>query len=112
MLIISFVICPFLGSWDSNLILWDMNDGTMVQTFVGHKDGVYGCDISHDSQYVVSASSDFTLKLWHLETGNVVASNYFRVKSSLKVKSETNILYCHPPKFSTRFGIFYSFINF
>ena len=41
----------------------------LVQTFVGHSDGVTGVAVSPDGRRAVSASEDNTLKVWDLESG-------------------------------------------
>lgn len=37
-----------------------------VTTFVGHSSSVYGIDFSPDSQLLLSASGDGSVRLWHL----------------------------------------------
>ncbi len=47
----------------------DLPDPALVRTLTGHTDRVYGCAVSADGQVVVSASSDFTLKVWDVSSG-------------------------------------------
>ena len=35
----------------------------------GHTDRIYAVAITPDQQYILSASGDRTVKMWHLETG-------------------------------------------
>ncbi|KAI9129470.1 hypothetical protein ON05_034655 (plasmid) [Acaryochloris sp. CCMEE 5410] len=43
--------------------------GALIRTLSGHTDYVYGLSISPDGRTIVSASSDQTLKVWDLATG-------------------------------------------
>ena len=42
--------------------------------FVGHKKWVWDCDFSLDSMYLISCSSDKTIKIWALENGKVLTT--------------------------------------
>ncbi|MCI0743558.1 MAG: WD40 repeat domain-containing protein [Gemmataceae bacterium] len=59
----------FVVSGDQNgrLILWQK--GAPVRTITGHADSISALALSADRQFLVSASSDKTLKLWDLRTG-------------------------------------------
>lgn len=54
------------GSPDKLIRLWDSREATRSHTLVGHSDIVRDLIISHDGQYLLSASSDATVKLWSL----------------------------------------------
>jgi WD40 repeat protein len=41
----------------------------MRRYLLGHTDSVTGCAISPDGRWIVSAASDNTLKVWHMQTG-------------------------------------------
>ena len=43
-----------------------------IESYTGHSGGVYSCAISHDNKFIVSGSSDKTLKVWDSETGNCI----------------------------------------
>lgn len=48
----------------------------MIRTLTGHSDWVNTVAISSDSKYVVSGSSDKTIKIWELSTGDVIRTLY------------------------------------
>ncbi|OKH42756.1 WD40 repeat domain-containing protein, partial [Scytonema sp. HK-05] len=43
--------------------------GQLIRTLTGHSDSVYAVALTPDGKYVISGSSDNTLKVWNLETG-------------------------------------------
>jgi WD40 repeat protein len=49
--------------------MWDKASGRELRTFVGHTSEVNGCAISPDGTWIVSASSDKTLRVWDAATG-------------------------------------------
>ncbi len=51
------------------LILWDAQTGDEVRAFWGHTQSINTCVFSPDSTYILSASSDMTLRLWDVQTG-------------------------------------------
>ena len=73
----------FMGDWSDKIIkIWDLLTGSEVRTLTGHK-GVVKLAVSHedsvtavavtpDSRYVISGSSDTTVKIWDLLTGSEV----------------------------------------
>jgi WD40 repeat protein len=46
----------------------------LIRTLEGHSANVAGVALSPDGRRAVSASYDKTLKVWHLETGEAVAT--------------------------------------
>ncbi|WP_414755616.1 AAA-like domain-containing protein [Anabaena sp. CCY 9910] len=48
---------------DGTFKLWN-RDGTPIKTLSGHKKRVKSLSLSHDSQFIASASDDGTIKLW------------------------------------------------
>jgi WD40 repeat protein len=41
----------------------------LIRTLIGHTDRVYGCAVSPDGHWIVSASADKTLKIWDPSNG-------------------------------------------
>jgi WD40 repeat protein len=48
--------------------------GRLLRTLSGHNDSVSAVALSPDGTKVISGSRDNTLKVWHLDTGEVIAS--------------------------------------
>lgn len=57
------------GGPESVVRLWDPNTGKRITKFVGHTDNVRDILINHDSDTVISASSDQTVKVWSITAG-------------------------------------------
>jgi WD40 repeat protein len=57
---------PYLASWH---LLPDLPDPALIRTLSGHMGYVWGCAISPAADFIVSASSDQTLKVWDARTG-------------------------------------------
>ena len=45
-----------------------------MRTLRGHTSGVHGCPISADGKFIVSASSDKTLKVWEMQSGKCLCT--------------------------------------
>ena len=73
------------GSSDHTMKLWDVSSGTEIRTFKGHNYNVkslpifmgYRYDVnsvafSPDGRYALSGSSDHTMKLWDVSSGEEV----------------------------------------
>jgi len=63
-----------LASWRSEgengeLELWDLESGELVRTLTGHTDLVFEIKVMGDSQRVLSAALDGTVRAWDLTTG-------------------------------------------
>jgi WD40 repeat protein len=50
------------------------NDGSFLHEFVGHSGEVVAVSVSADGRILASASSDQTIKLWNLSTGECLAT--------------------------------------
>lgn len=46
--------------------------GSLIRTLVGHSDSVNGLVLTQNDQFIVSASSDTTIKIWDLKKGQVI----------------------------------------
>ena len=69
------------GSYDRSLKIWDAAGGNLVREFKGHDektspkghhDGVLTVAYSPDGKYLVSGSSDRTIKMWNVADGTVL----------------------------------------
>ena len=56
------------------LKVWDLSSGRELHTLTGHTHYVWAVAVAADGQRAVSVSPDNTVKLWNLETGEVVAT--------------------------------------
>ena len=76
-------------SADSEIRLWErknlvdedgniQNDGIvdfeLKSRFIGHKKWVWDCDFTLDSNYLLSCSSDKTIKIWSIATGKIYST--------------------------------------
>ncbi|KAF9920989.1 hypothetical protein FBU30_009026 [Linnemannia zychae] len=55
-------------------MLRDGQTGDWIGTFIGHKGAVWSARMSTDVTKAVTASADFTAKVWDTYTGNILAS--------------------------------------
>ena len=53
------------GGDDSNVKIWNMRSGELLDTLQGHSGTVYSVAIGTHSNIIVSGSSDETIKIWH-----------------------------------------------
>ncbi len=69
------------GSEDRTIKLWDVETGNEIRTLTGHgvkqpitgtEGEVYSVAFSPDGTKLASGSSDYTIKLWDVETGNEI----------------------------------------
>ncbi len=54
---------------DGKIVMWNVELGTKVREFFGHRDEVYALDATYDGAWLASASKDRMVKLWDIETG-------------------------------------------
>ncbi|XP_077982688.1 NACHT domain- and WD repeat-containing protein 1-like [Glandiceps talaboti] len=55
-----------------NISVHDIIDGKRIHTLKGHKNAVCNLHVTPDDKYIVSASDDTTVKVWHLATGELL----------------------------------------
>ena len=59
------------GSSDDTIKVWNLTNGQLQRTLVGHTHTVTALAISLNGQIIASGSYDGTIKLWDLDTGEV-----------------------------------------
>jgi WD40 repeat protein/serine/threonine protein kinase len=60
------------GSRDSTIKLWNVADGSCLQTFRGHEAAVWSVQLHADGEHVLSAGKDQMLKLWDVQSARCV----------------------------------------
>lgn len=56
--------------------VWFTDDGARLGTLDGHNGAVWTCDFTIDSERLLTASADQTVRLWHLPTGEASPSTF------------------------------------
>jgi WD40 repeat protein len=51
-----------------NLRIWNSNSGELLGELVSHSDDINSCEISTNENYLLSVSSDTTIKLWDIKS--------------------------------------------
>ena len=59
---------------DGNIQNDGMVDFELKSRFIGHKKWVWDCDFTLDSNYLLSCSSDKTIKIWSIATGKIYST--------------------------------------
>jgi WD40 repeat protein len=59
------------------ITLFDVESGRRLGFFSGHEGGVWGLSVSPDGRLLLSASKDQSLKLWRVDTRELVATFFF-----------------------------------
>lgn len=60
------------GSSDSTIKLWELENGKLIKTFVGHHGGIESVAFSPDGKKIISTSYDLTLRIWDVHTGKIL----------------------------------------
>ncbi len=58
------------GSADGTVIIWNLDDGSIVHVLEGHTDKVNDVAFSPDGNLLLSGSNDMTARLWSAEDGS------------------------------------------
>ena len=61
------------GSYDASIRIWNLEDNTLINTFLGHNDGVNTLTVLNDG-HILSGSSDRTIKLWEISSGECLST--------------------------------------
>ena len=75
-----------------------MTDFSLLKTLTGHQRWVWDAVFSHDSDFLVTASSDQSLRLWDLEQGETIRQYTGHNKAVVCVALE------HDPRVGARVG--------
>ncbi|TFF88676.1 MAG: WD40 repeat domain-containing protein, partial [Promethearchaeota archaeon] len=60
------------GSYDQNIIKWDLEKGKLIYRFKAHNEAVRTIAIAPNSKFFVSGSSDHTAKIWNFKSGKLI----------------------------------------
>lgn len=53
---------------DTKLILWDINDFSLIKTYTGHTDEITCLEVNSEGSKVISGSHDRLIRIWDLKT--------------------------------------------
>jgi len=70
------------GSWDGEIILWDIVRGTKLHSFNGHQEAVMGLVFFPDHQTLVSGGQDNTIRIWNFMDKSNAAARVLRGHNS------------------------------
>ncbi|XP_040177826.1 transducin-like enhancer protein 1 isoform X7 [Rana temporaria] len=62
---------------DGNIVVWDLQNQTLVRQFQGHTDGASCIDISHDGTKLWTGGLDNTVRCWDLREGRQLQQHDF-----------------------------------
>ena len=87
------------ASWDCTLCLWDVNNGMCLHVLRGHDGFVQACAFSVNGKYLASASDDETVRVWCVETGELVKTLETYIDEILQLSfTEENTLLSSGPQ--------------
>ena len=58
------------SSWDHSVRLWNLNDGSLLRSLLGHGGEVWSVDFSPDGTLVASGSKDGEVRIWPTKKGS------------------------------------------
>jgi WD40 repeat protein len=95
----------FSSIFESSIKQWDLRTGKVTRVLSGHQDGIYALTISPNGQYLVSGSSDGTIRVWQAATGILVRSHKTNESiSALKISPNGQILASATSQLKIRVG--------
>ncbi|KAK9678502.1 hypothetical protein RND81_11G215800 [Saponaria officinalis] len=60
------------ASFDSTVKIWDVEQGKLLRSLIGHREAVYSVAFSPNGEYLASGSFDRSLHVWSLKEGRIV----------------------------------------
>lgn len=76
------------GSYDCNIIIWDVETGAKIRTLRGHTSGIR--TLQFDDGKLISGSLDCTLKIWNWRTGECVGTHQGHTQGIITLNFEPN----------------------
>jgi WD40 repeat protein len=67
----------FAGMNDGKIAMWNVADGKLVKSFIGHTESVAQVLLSQDESVLYSGSTDQTVRVWDIAAGKETAVNTF-----------------------------------
>lgn len=61
------------GTWDGDILIWDMQSLRLVKTLTGYSDFIYSIDFSPDGNRIMAVGRRNNAMVWDLKTGDVLA---------------------------------------
>lgn len=62
------------NAYSTALLMWDASSGKLVRSFEGHTRGIGSVAFTPDGRKAISASRDGTIKIWRVETGELLVT--------------------------------------
>jgi translation initiation factor 3 subunit I len=62
----------FSSAKDHHVCAWYSTNGERLGTYNGHKGSVWSVDVDSNTEYIITASADFSGKLWRAQTGECI----------------------------------------
>ncbi|KAF9394517.1 hypothetical protein BGX21_010348 [Mortierella sp. AD011] len=60
------------GSFDMNILLWDVSTKSCLRTLTGHHNVINSIAYSPDDKQLATGSNDLTVRIWNIETGECI----------------------------------------